>query len=380
MACLRLYVSIFRGLMAGILFTLLVVEFWPTERMQITSGSFGEQVSQLHPCDKRPSNFEPHFRGPASNATRVAVLIAGQKFRFAYKDSLRNVPGGLSALVCGSLTNYAVDVYITLALTKGKVWRGTLVEPPYVKGELNETEVKQHYEQQGANRVLFNIVPESKVNDMRAEVEERMFKYFRVKYYGSNSSRDELLKKIGLVGELESTRWIPHSKGFLLRHLVHAFMLHVEQTLPYEYSHVLMIREDTAFWWDPSRHDSVATLAQGIFPASVAVDKFCGWGSYNDKIYLAGRVAADALFARSLDELAHSMFRWLATGNSKRARHFQTEYFYRTVLENASISVAKLDFHRTDVRYVDAQQKACIPKIYKRCTSIPPAVFAPCKK
>merc|ERR1740117_266811 len=115
-----------------------------------------------------------------------------------------------------------------------------------------------------------------------------------------------------------------------------------------------------------------------MHPATVMVDMYCGFGSYSDKMYVTGRLGADVLFARTLEDHARNMAKWLNRGLYKGGNSLQTEGWVQHLLESSGTIVERFDFHRTDLRYVDNLQTPCVPSMYYKCTSQPGVGYARC--
>lgn len=211
---------------------------------------------------------------------------------------------------------------------------------------------------------------------------------------------------------LYSSRWT-RGRMFFLRHA--CFILSLTRGT---YSYYMYVRDDNV-WIGPTnvlrafaRRQIAADQANPVSspahheadPPRVAVDKFCGWGSYSDKIYLTNYQAANVLYANSLADHIGNMARWLRVGslrvhnatskkryplcelferapcgpnthtnctrtNKPSSRCMQTEAFVEYLFQRGSAVVHPLDFRRTDARYPkNPPHDLCVPHLYRNCT------------
>jgi hypothetical protein len=347
------------------------------------------------------------------NGARIGILISGQLFRIMYNE--QNVPGGLFPLVCGKLPSCAFDVYLTLADTKAPPWKGSL-ELARSRSDISNTDatqraITQYYSRQGANHVEINILTAHAIDDLLSVIETKVAQIWATSgvqiselYRNTSGSSncdgcvisnyilDFKYQKTCKICDLTNLsnkinkpilmrRWEPHGRMMLLRHLVYSQMIVAERELPYNYSHVLYLREDNVFWRQSPTHSSLDAIVQRVGPSQVAVDAHCGFGSYSDKLYLAGRAAANVLFSSTLDRHASRMLQWLLWGHSTRpSMILQTEAFLQRLLESEAISVVKWDFIRTDLRYGGSTMEPCIQYGQSKCTGIPNGTFKICPK
>ena len=95
--------------------------------------------------------------------------------------------------------------------------------------------------------------------------------------------------------------------------------------------------------------------------AVAIVDKFCGFGSYSDKIYVSNRAAAATLFDQSWAAFCSKMELWAAQD--------QTEAFLQRTLHANKVLVLRYDLQRADVRYVRGPpRRLCTPYVYYYCS------------
>lgn len=211
---------------------------------------------------------------------------------------------------------------------------------------------------------------------------------------------------------LYTSRWT-RGRMFFLRHA--CFILSLTRGT---YSYYMYVRDDNV-WLGPTnvlrafaRRQIAADQAGTVWsperhaadPPRVAVDKFCGWGSYSDKIYLTNYQAANVLYANSLADHIGNMARWLKVGslrnhnatskkryplcelfyrapcgpnahtncthtNKPSSRCMQTEAFVEYLFQRGSAVVHPLDFRRTDARYPkNPPHDLCVPHLYRNCT------------
>jgi hypothetical protein len=162
-----------------------------------------------------------------------------------------------------------------------------------------------------------------------------------------------------------------------MRHLAYKSAVKAEADLPYTYTHVLYTREDNIFV-HPSytllqlaRDMDHAAETSGS-PASVLVDKHCGWLAWSDKLYFASRAGIDKLFARTLDQHIFQMAAWINMARTSKVYRdpLMTEEYFKRLLEDAHANVTKFEFLRTEGRYKDGDEHPCIPDIYRKCTNV----------
>jgi len=339
----------------------------------------------------------------------VAWLISGQVSRFIYQDSTRYIDGGIHAWSgCSRIVNrecpISVDVHIALANTHVKQFRGPkYVLPAYEDGAFEEPAIKAHYSNlmgakvqtnmkqkvalmknaffdSGAREVRVTILSEDQFNKTMQRVRTRILAKAAV-------SMDPPMTKASF--ERFWTKLPGHENRFeqngnmmYMRHLAYSSAVEAEKNLPYTYTHVLYTREDNVFVHpsytllqlarDMDRGVSRLENETSEAPASVLVDKRCGWLAYSDKLYFASRRGIDVLFARTLDEHIAQMAVWINMARTSKVYRdpLMTEEYFKRLLEDAHANVTKFDFLRTEGRYRTGAEHLCIPDIYRKCTSV----------
>lgn len=334
---------------------------------------------------------------PVRAKEHVAMLVSGQISRFTYIDSLRHVPGGLSGLACGAPegskcpSGLEVDVYVVVSNTSGKFWAqkaGMPVQPPYGDGAFTPERIREYYLRKGAHHVNITVLSQKAIDDRFSDIEDKV----KIAGGGANSTKQSSSEWWMLRSQVPKFKlhWEPHGKAFLMRHLAYSAAAAAEHSLPYKYSHVLSAREDNAFV-NPT-YSLEALMKQISKP--VAVDQYCGFGSYSDKLYFADRLGADNLLGRTTDQHVGHMVGWLdfalkesvPSTQSERTRAInittedpmQPEAWVQQLLASTGTGVTTFDFNRTDIRYVRGSEGACTPALYYKCTAKPGEAFPSC--
>mmetsp|Transcript_11188 Transcript_11188/g.29995 ORF Transcript_11188/g.29995 Transcript_11188/m.29995 type:complete len:415 (-) Transcript_11188:120-1364(-) len=340
----------------------------------------------------------------------VAWLISGQMSRFIYKDATRFIDGGLQAWsgCFGKATcSMSVDVHIALANTHVHQFRGPRYElPTYGDGAFVESAIKDHYlnllESESEQLVSRSEVGQ-KVAMMKDEFKKSGARAVHVKIVSGEQFdanikrvRELILKRAKRTMDPPMSNFddfwsnLPrHEKRFeqngnmmYLRHLSYRSAVLAEQALPFKYTHVLYTREDNVFVHpsytllqlarDMDRGVSRLENETSEAPASVLVDKRCGWLAYSDKLYFASRRGIDILFARTLDKHVAQLAAWINMARTSKVYRdpLMTEEYFKRLLEDAHANVTKFDFLRTEGRYRTGAEHLCIPDIYRKCTSV----------
>mmetsp|Transcript_11190 Transcript_11190/g.30001 ORF Transcript_11190/g.30001 Transcript_11190/m.30001 type:complete len:416 (-) Transcript_11190:104-1351(-) len=340
----------------------------------------------------------------------VAWLISGQMSRFIYKDATRFIDGGLQAWsgCFGKATcSMSVDVHIALANTHVHQFRGPRYElPTYGDGAFVESAIKDHYlnllESESEQLVSRSEVGQ-KVAMMKDEFKKSGARAVHVKIVSGEQFdanikrvRELILKRAKRTMDPPMSNFddfwsnLPrHEKRFeqngnmmYLRHLSYRSAVLAEQALPFKYTHVLYTREDNVFVHpsytllqlarDMDRGVSRLENETSEAPASVLVDKRCGWLAYSDKLYFASRRGIDILFARTLDKHVAQLAAWINMARTSKVYRdpLMTEEYFKRLLEDAHANVTKFDFFRTEGRYQSGAERPCIPDIYRKCTSV----------
>lgn len=324
--------------------------------------------------------------------------------------------GGIAGFVgCHNLTNRGcpatLDVHIALADTQIKQFYGPAYRTPtYEDGAFEDARIENHYLGLAGTARRMHLA--SQAEDLKTSFLSAGANQVYVKilpYSDFQTTIHEIRRLIMNRGPAEAKwteehwylwyrtlakhrqRFITNGNMMYLRHLAYASAVELERGMPYKYTHVLFTREDNVFV-HPSY--TLLQLAQKLdgwsrsdpSEAAVFVDSHCGWKTYSDKIYFANRMGIDVLFPRTIDEHIRYMDRWIYTAAGPPADPLQTEVFFKTLLANAGAHVEKVDFQRTEARYVAVnvsgnerlQQGAvlCTPQLYANCTTAP--VFPVC--
>lgn len=317
---------------------------------------------------------------------------------------------------------------------------------------LSAADVERVYSRQGVRRVRLTLLSASDMANVSRRVEHDVASR-GARAIASSPSRwwhaaRTLIPRWGV-------RWAPHSRMLYLRHAAFREALEEERTSGEQYRHFLYLREDNAFLDPPAdlsilagcMHDDQSTAhrtpckgsvasapgsavlvadgeptlrrAESSARGVVAVDDKCGWASWSDKIYLADRPGAEALFGATYEDHVARMTEWiqlamlppnapqrlrslpssvgwLVNGTTLAGDPMQTEYFLQSLMLASGMRVYQFAFHRTDVRYRDAaapnvsarglapqpqakvahatdvtlRDSVCIPDLYAKCGKI----------
>jgi len=323
----------------------------------------------------------------------VAWLISGQMSRFIYKDSARFLDGGIQGL--SGCTDYAkqgaicpivVDVHIALADTHVSGFRGNQYElPKYGAGAFTRSAIVAHYKAFGAHDATVRIVSGNQFEEDVKGIRVEFLAQAKAMSHGEPAPLDGGWHVHGVnVQERSAARLEQNGNMMYLRHLAYSSAVETEKNMRYKYTHVLYTREDNVFVHPPY---TLLQLARDMdngadpsaSPASVLVDKHCGWGGfYSDKLYFASRKGIDILFARRRAEHISQMAQWInmALTATEYKDPLKTEEYFKRLLDGAHANVTKFEFMRFDARYVEGASEPCIPEIYRKCSQTP--LFAAC--
>jgi hypothetical protein len=175
--------------------------------------------------------------------------------------------------------------------------------------------------------------------------------------------------------------WLNTGRMFGLRARAFKTAMHHQKTAQKKYDFFLYLREDNLFF-QPLNLDKLANLVhrKSVDQAALAVDKYCGWGAYSNKIYFVNPMAATTLFRfdphffkayrESIDSrggIGTTDAQGRARSTDSRQDAMQTEAFVANLLQADNVEILTWDFHRTEVRYIGG--KMCVAAIYWYCTA-----------
>jgi hypothetical protein len=325
----------------------------------------------------------------AHGSPRVAVLIAGQCHRFAYREQ----EGPLFLPPTEKKSSPKFNVFIVLQCgTPQKTFTGHVETPPYMKEFVNEIvsndspfvqDVIDWYRSKGAENVKVQILDEKIMSSREAEITN-----YVTRYHGNK--RDDNQNMIEFLRE--GNRWSIEARKFYLRHAVYEMALQQQEdkNRRYAYDAFVFWREDNYFLrplemeyllsiinstktttpsGDVSDHDP--TLIMSDRQPQIITDASCTFGAYSDKMYAANRLGADLLFQPYYAAFLESMKRYVLFAlyrkntSKKSSNHhpFKPEMYVHDALMAAQVTPVNLG--RVDVRYNDGQR--CVPQIYHRC-------------
>jgi len=185
---------------------------------------------------------------------------------------------------------------------------------------------------------------------------------------------DKFWADIQYLGE---KNWIAGGNMMYLRHLAYKSAVEAEKSLAYKYTHVLYTRDDNVFVHPSYTLLQIAMDMNNGFepsqaPASMLLDKHCGFGAWSDKIYFGNRRGIDILFARTHEEHISMLASWINQCPTAKlaADPMKPEEWFKRRLKEAHAIVRMFDFLRTEARYVDTSSEPCTTRLYRRCTSV----------
>mmetsp|Transcript_18764 Transcript_18764/g.28108 ORF Transcript_18764/g.28108 Transcript_18764/m.28108 type:complete len:247 (+) Transcript_18764:141-881(+) len=191
----------------------------------------------------------------------------------------------------------------------------------------------------------------------------------------------------GVNGNAHLRKYI---KRMYLRHSVFQRMRESESYLPYNYSSVLYLPEDTMFLWMTPKGMLEKSLKISYDPQPVVMlDALCRKGPISDKVILSNRLAADVVFQKTYTSHLRALESWLdVRNNGKRLdtedyedflRSLATTYMYLDItskpkdivdgFKHEKIVKKQRRFYRVDQRYVsrDSGPLRCLIRLYWHC-------------
>jgi hypothetical protein len=290
----------------------------------------------------------------------TAILISGQRGRFIFRDS-------------NTILNSACDIFVRLqdwdnGFDSPSRWTGSEIQrPPY---PVDTRTILQHYRDFGGGHVEVAIMS----NTNLTHLVDKLAKQVKI---ASNPN-------IKQGSTIDKIQWLPHSRMFLLRHLVFQDALLSAHSRNMTYERFLYLREDNVFV-----HSTAPTLLPPSYVSHlcsqnapcVVVDKYCGWGALSDKIYWANHAGASVLFGGSWDQFVSSIHFWVWKVNND----LQTERFLTHWMKASNVTIHKEEFHRTEKRYIKWPPKdhkqvlfLCVTPGYFDCTpNLLPSLMCP---
>ena len=262
-----------------------------------------------------------------ANTTSYAVLISGQLKRFIWKDQNATLIQPADP-ACPPF----VDVFIAIHRgTMTKPWDGRIESIPY---NITTAGLLSHYRKRGARHVSVKWLTDVDIEIMKRSV--------------GSTVGSSMLRKITRPGS--------HASMFWLRHV--AFTMAMGHSYYDSYTYW---REDNLFF--APLEERWLQFHPTKYP-EVVVDKWCGFGSFSDKIYVANQAGATLLFDTSFSAFQLKMQSWVKFAQTRCQNSYQPEAFLGHVLSNAK--VRKVDLRRADARYNVG--KLCLASGYVQCS------------
>lgn len=282
---------------------------------------------------------------------RNAILISGGLHRFIFRDSRI---GGFKP---------HTDVFIQLFNDSStrELKRKIVSIIPY---KVSADTIREYFLDLGAATVHIEIYNKESLRRFR----HRM----------GNAVGPEKIHKLSLVPQepgwtLLTKRWLPHSVMFLLRHLVYTAALRYSTYYGFNYTHFLYQREDNVYVTPkPMKLPALTNLIRlcdDVTVPCLVLDKYCGWGSWPDKIYYFNELGGNLLFSRTWDDFVRFLYAWVTVDQTKykwnpldqMQTEFITEYWVQRV---HGLKPFQVDFERTEQRY---DGHLCIFESYINC-------------
>mmetsp|Transcript_20898 Transcript_20898/g.47134 ORF Transcript_20898/g.47134 Transcript_20898/m.47134 type:complete len:787 (+) Transcript_20898:89-2449(+) len=279
-----------------------------------------------------------------STKKTLAVLISGQLGRFIYQDQS-------GPLVDQSGCPTIVDVFIAMhAGSIAQPWTGTVSSPPYIT-EATPMSFKEWYTKRGARSTAVTFFSDADMERAEKDVYEMLCKDEKLKENKANTK--------SLIDKQHDVNWLANFRMLYLRHEV------FKMSTLRSYDFYMYWREDNVFL-EPLALKPLLGVLSNTLP-SVVVDQWCGFDGYSDKIFVANRGSALALWDAEDDAFWSKMVEWtLYSSHRLREKNiFSTEAFLGHVMETSS-TIVKRDLHRTEMRYEG--KKLCVPALYWQCT------------
>ena len=100
----------------------------------------------------------------------------------------------------------------------------------------------------------------------------------------------------------------------------------------------------------------------------VILNKFCKWGTINDKTFFLTKKSANLLFGTNYNSWIKAQYMWLSKpyGRGKTKSFMQTEAFLELMLHESNTSIVEMDIYRSELRLVD--DMICVAHAYSKCT------------
>eukprot|EP00930_Biecheleria_cincta_P024281 TRINITY_DN17389_c0_g1_i1.p1 TRINITY_DN17389_c0_g1~~TRINITY_DN17389_c0_g1_i1.p1 ORF type:complete len:598 (+),score=52.23 TRINITY_DN17389_c0_g1_i1:73-1866(+) len=309
---------------------------------------------------------------------RVAILISGTLNRFVWQDTFSHAGDLRAILGCkvGDIRCPVIaDVYIVLNIGNTQVGTGPSASaPPYSEGGVNESMLVNYFRNSGANNVSVWLCPAKQLQKERDDIEQGVKQTLAVEYKTDIETiwrRAESVAGFGL-------RWGRHGHALYLMHKVYKAALAGEANMPYRYTEFFWFREDNMFL--PHK---VPRPTQTCFPWSVSaatiVDKYCGFGSYGDKLHFMNPKGARVFFGPTAQDHIQIMAKWIKYAMDgpppphSRVDPMQTERWFQYHLASSHVQVRPADFGRVDSRYINNPKIMCTPMLYSGCSHFPPS-------
>jgi hypothetical protein len=322
------------------------------------------------------------------SSPHVAILIAGQCHRFAYREQ-----EGPIFSPPGENSSPTFDVFIVLQCgAPQKTFTGHVETPPYMKKFVDEfalndstfiQDVIDWYHLKGAQNVKVQILDEGIMTSREAEITN-----YVTRYHGNNGGENRNMTEF----LREGNRWSIEARKFYLRHAVYEMALRQQERNHQKYSYDAFVfwREDNYFFRPLEMEHLLSIVHSSTDEKSISSENFadptkimsghpqivtdapCTYGAYSDKMYVANRVGADLLFRPYYAAFLESMKRYVLfayyrnhTSSQKSRNHhpFKPEMYVHDLLLAATVT--PVDLGRVDIRYNDGQR--CVPDIYHRC-------------
>ena len=251
---------------------------------------------------------------------KLAILISGQTSRSMYLhhnlEYLKNIGD--------------CDIYVVLSNTTYAPWVPKIDKNPLP----TDKESLYKYYSKYSNNVNIKIIESTEVKQMTNEY----LKEISTMPYG-----DKLLNSTG------RHRWECNLRMLLFRNLV----LEYAKESKNEYSHFLYFREDNRF-------DATLDINNLIHPRSIVTCRYNRFSGMCDKIFFGEPYIFDIIFGTNFISYLQE---WIKFGSTNKF-DYQTEKFYKILIQKNNIKDTIRDFCRNDIRFYKGN--IITPSVYSK--------------
>jgi hypothetical protein len=227
----------------------------------------------------------------------------------------------------------AVDMYTILANTTYSAPRAKALERKYEEKSILQGDTER------VKRVIHDYHISLGMRDSQVVIHDGSFEYVEVKKKGVS----------------HPMRFYHNIRMLYLRELAYRLMRKTERDRGFRYDTVLYIREDNSWF-------SNFNMFLRLQPNEVLTSNSCHFGGLNDKVFLMGRDAAEAM-------MRDTFTIWREDGWNKTMPRRNTERTYAEVITLASLTMRQVYFPRQDLHILCDIPECClcVPDVYYAC-------------